>query len=63
MGDPTVFKLKVESTHKKCLDRQVTEGINIQNSKADYLMNSKSEYHQPAVRRVITTREIRDHGS
>ena len=40
VGDPTVFKLKVESTHKKCLDRQVTEGINIQNSKADYLMNS-----------------------
>ena len=63
VGDPAAFKLKVESTHKKCLERQVSEGIYIVNSEADYLLNSKSEYLQPAVRRVITTREVRDHGS
>ena len=55
VGDTAAFKLKVESTHKKCLERQVSEGIHI--------VNSKSEYLQPAVRRVITTREVRSNGS
>ena len=63
IGDPTAFKLKVESTYSKPLERQVTEGIAITNSTADYVMNSKSEYLQPAVPRVQTTREVRDHGS
>ena len=54
--------MKVESTFSKPLERQVTEGISITNSKADLIMNSKSEYHQPAVQRVQTTREVR-HGS
>ena len=49
----------VESTHKKCLE----EGIYIVNSEADYLLNSRSEYLQTAVRRVITTREVRENGS
>ena len=53
LKDPSVFKLRVESTHSKCLDRQVKEGITIKNSKADIKMNSKAEYHQPSVRRVI----------
>ena len=63
IGDPSVFKLKVESTFSKPLERQVTEGIAITNSTANNIMNSKSEYHQPAVPRVQTTREVRDHGS
>ena len=58
IGDPSVFKLKVESTFSKPLERQVTEGIAITNSNADHIMNSKSEYLQPAVQRVTTTREI-----
>ena len=63
IGDPTVFKLKVESTFSKPLERQVTEGISITNSTADRILNSKSEYLQPAVPRVTNTREVRDHGS
>ena len=63
IGDPTVFKLKVESTFSKPLERQVTEGIAITNSTADRILNSKSEYLQPAVPRVTNTREVRDHGS
>ena len=51
--DPSVFKLKVESTHAKCLDRQVKEGVAIKNSGAVHKLNSKAEYHQPALRRVI----------
>ena len=56
--DPGVFKLKVESNHTKCLERQIKEGVFIKNSDADIVMNSKAEYHQPAVRRVTTTREV-----
>ena len=62
-GDPSVFKFKVEATHKKCLERQVSEGVNISNSKADYLMNSKTEFMQPSVSRVVSTRQVRDIGS
>ena len=62
-GDPSVFKLKVEATYQKCLERQVSEGVSISNSKADYLMNSKTEYMQPSVSRVIATRQVRDSGS
>ena len=57
-GDPEVFKIKSNATFKKSLERQVNEGVNIVNSNADYLMNSKSEYHQPAIHRVTVTREL-----
>ena len=60
--DPSAFKIKVESVHSKCLERQVKEGVFITNYNADYVINSKSEYHQPSVRRVVTTREVRNQG-
>ena len=52
--EPMAFKLKVESTHSKCLERQVKEGVFINNSEADHVLNSnvlnsKAEYHQPAI--------------
>ena len=59
LQDHSVFKVKVEKTFKKCLDRQVTEGINIFNSSADVQMNDKSEWHLPSVQRTTTTNEIR----
>ena len=40
------------------MERQIKEGVAINNSDADHVMNSKAEYHQPAVRRVTTTREV-----
>ena len=61
-GDTSAFEVRVRSTHKKCLERQVTEGVHISNTKADYVMNSKTEFHQPAVHRVVTTREVRNRG-
>ena len=63
VGNTSAFKFKSEGVYKKCLDRQVREGVAITNSKCDILMNSKSEYHQPSVTRVITTREVRSSGS
>ena len=68
--EPMAFKLKVESTHSKCLERQVKERVFINNSEADHVLNSnvlnsKAEYHQPAIPGIIiqqSTRENR-HGS
>ena len=59
LQDHSVFKVKVEKTFKKCLDRQVTEGINIFNSSANVQMNDKSEWHLPSVQRTTTMNEIR----
>ena len=63
VGKPEVFKFKSERVYKKCLDRQVAEGVAISNSDCQILLNSRSEYHQPAVTRVTTTREVRSNGS
>ena len=63
VSKPESFAFKSEGVFKKCLDRQVNEGIAITHTQADILMNSKSEYHQPSVTRVVTTREVRSNGS
>ena len=58
LSDPTAFSFRVEGTFNSCLDRQVREGVLITYGEADEIMNSKTEYHQPGVTRVVTTREI-----
>ena len=57
IGDHTAFDIKVEQTYTKNIDRQVAEALKIKNSNANILMNSKAEFHQPAIHRIITTRE------
>ena len=57
VGDKTAFKFKSEQTFKKSLERQVTEGVKISNDNADILLNSRAEYHQPALHRVMITRQ------
>ena len=62
-GDPSNFEFKVIKTFRKPLDRQVFEGVRINHDQSDILMNSKSEFHQPAETRVTTTREVRSGGN
>ena len=45
-------------TYEKPLERQVAEAVAIQRCQADQLLNSKSEWEQPAVERLIVTREL-----
>ena len=52
-----VFDMKIEKNFKTNLDRQVDEGHRIATNKCDILLNSKSEFHGPAVARVTTTKE------
>ena len=58
LSDPKAFSFKVEGTFNSCLDRQVREGVLITYGEADEIMNSKTEYHQPGVTRVVPTREV-----
>ena len=50
-GQPADFDAKVTATFRDCLSRQVSEGVHIRICKTD-TMNSKSEWHQPALWRV-----------
>jgi hypothetical protein len=59
VGKPDKFEFKLENTFQKPAPRQTSEAIKIHNSKADYLLNSKSEWEQPSVERVTVTREPR----
>ena len=65
VGDISHFSFKSVKCFTKNIDRLAFEGININNSKADIKMNSRSEFHQPAVPRVAMTNEVREraHGS
>ena len=50
-GLPAHFEAKVVGNFKDCLSRQVSEGVHIRNGGPD-ILNSKSEWHQPALWRV-----------
>jgi hypothetical protein len=56
-GDINNFNIKVVSTYSKPLTREKTEAVKIRSSTADQLMNSKSEHKQPALHRVVMSRE------
>ena len=48
---PAEFKAKVMGVFRDCLSRQISEGVEIRRSNRNVL-NSKSEWHQPALWRV-----------
>ena len=50
--------MKVLGSFQSSMARQVNEGVRIKRSKADCLMNSKSEFHQHLVVRVVPMRGI-----
>ena len=52
------FSMKVLGSFQSAMARQVNEGVRIKRSKADCLMNSKSEFHQHPVVRVVPMRGL-----
>ena len=54
----TIIDFQVLRTFEKPLERQVAEAVAIQSCKADMVLNSKAEWEQPAVERLIVTREL-----
>ena len=58
-GEKVEFSMKVVGTFQSCLVRQVNEGVRIKRSQAQ-LMNSKAEFHQHPVVRVVPTRGLQN---
>ena len=52
------FSMKVVGSFQSKMARQVNEGVRIKRSKADCLMNSKREFRQRPVVRVVPMRGI-----
>jgi hypothetical protein len=50
------FVMTVTGRFKGCLPRQEDEGTRLRESKAKILLNSKMQWHQPAISRVIVVR-------
>ena len=57
-GEHVEFSMEVLQSFHSAMARQVNEGVRINRSKADCLMNSKSEFHQHPVARVVLTRGL-----
>ena len=57
-GEKVDFSMEVLGSFQSAKARQVNEGVRIQRSKADCQMNSKSEFHQHPVVRVVPVRGL-----
>ena len=51
--DKVEFSMKITGKFNNPLSRQVDESLRIKNAKPNSLMNSKSEFHGPCIRRKV----------
>ena len=59
-GNQAAFKFNLVEIHSKPLPRLVSESCFIHKTEANIPMNSKAEWHQPMVARVVVTKELDD---
>ena len=52
-GEEAEFSMKQTNVFQSCLTRQVNEAVRIEMSTADCVMNSKAEFHQAPLVRVV----------
>ena len=52
--------MKMLKTFNSCLDRQVNEAVRIIITKADIVLNSKSEFRQAPIIRVVPTTGLQE---
>ena len=57
-GEKVEFKMKALRSFKSCLLRQVNEAVRISSSRADIMLNSKSEFHQAPLTRLVAYRGL-----
>ena len=50
--------MKALRSFKSCLLRQVNEAVRISSSRADIMLNSKSEFHQAPLTRLVAYRGL-----
>ena len=54
-GEKQTFSMSVVGSFQSCLERQINEAVRISSNTADHILNSKSEFHQAPIVRVVTT--------
>ena len=54
-GEKQEFSMEVVGSFHSCLERQINEAVRITSTQADFIMNSKSEFHKAPTVRVLTT--------
>ena len=54
------FRFSVEEVHSKPLSRLCSESVRIHKDTCEIPMNSKAEWHQAVVARVVVTRELEE---
>ena len=59
-GRKAEFEMKMLRTFNSCLDRQVNEAVRIIITKADIVLNSKSEFRQAPIIRVVPTTGLQE---
>ena len=59
-GDKEAIKFTLEEVHSQPLPRLCSESCHINNNNVEIPMNSKAEWHQPVVARVVVTRELEE---
>ena len=59
-GNTGAFQFSLVELHNKPLPRLTSESCFIHHNKVDVPMNSKAEWHQPTVGRVVVTRELEE---
>ena len=52
-GEKVDFTMTALGSFRSCLKRQVNESVRISSSQADILLNSKSEFHQAPLTRLV----------
>ena len=59
-GDINAFEFDLVQNFVKPAPRQTAESVYIHNSEAEHLLNSRVDFEQPTIERVVTTREPRE---
>ena len=59
-GDVGAFSFTLEEVHSQPLSRLCSESVHIHHNPCQVAMNSKAEWHQPVVARVVVTRELEE---
>ena len=54
------FSMHIVGCHSSCLGRQVHEAVRISRTEAEIILNSKSEFHQAPIVRVMATSGLQE---
>ena len=54
-GEKQIYSMEVVGSFHSCLERQINEAVRITSSKADFVLNSRSEFHQAPIVRLVAT--------